>query len=139
MEIKVFLDSDVIISALLTPNGVSANVLEQQNIKRIITHISHQELETVAQRMNIPDINLTYLIKTYCDEQILKVNIAEFSPYTFDQFDTHIIAGAVQSHVKFLISYNIKHFNGEKIKEDFDILVMSPGQFLQWLRLNKSF
>jgi predicted nucleic acid-binding protein len=59
---------------------------------------------------------------------------SKYKNYVKDVNDAHIVAGAEKGKVRFLISYNIKDYNIEKINEDFGILVMRPAQFLQYLR-----
>lgn len=58
----------------------------------------------------------------------------DFKDYTWDPDDAHIVAGAAEAKTKFLLTYNIRHFNIQKIKEDFDITVLTPAQYLQYLR-----
>ena len=58
----------------------------------------------------------------------------EYKEYVSDIHDAHIVSGAKEAKVRFLISYNLKDYNLEKIKQDLNILVMSPGQFIQYLR-----
>lgn len=44
------------------------------------------------------------------------------------------MAGAVEIKAKFLLTYNIRHFQRQKISEDFGIVVFTPAQYLQYLR-----
>ncbi len=48
--------------------------------------------------------------------------------------DAHIVLGAKQAKGKFLVTYNIKHFLVEKIREDVGIIVLTPAFLLQYLR-----
>lgn len=57
-----------------------------------------------------------------------------FGDYVIDLNDAHIIAGANKAKVRFLISYNTKHFQIDKIKQNFNIIVTTPANFLQYLR-----
>ena len=57
-----------------------------------------------------------------------------YKDYVEDLNDAHIVAGAAESKAHFLITYNIRDFKIEKIKKDFDIIVLTPGMFLQYLR-----
>lgn len=64
----------------------------------------------------------------------LKTIKQQYREYVTDINDAHIVAGAHVAKVGFLITYNLKHFRIEKIKNDFAILVMTPALFLQYLR-----
>lgn len=54
--------------------------------------------------------------------------------YVYDIDDSHIVMGAQKSNSKFLLTYNIKDYNIDLIKKDFDIIVFKPGIFIQYLR-----
>ena len=59
-----------------------------------------------------------------------------YGGYVSDIKDIHIVAGAVISKADFLISYNLKHYHQDKIKQDFKIILLTPARFLQYLRSN---
>lgn len=61
----------------------------------------------------------------------------EYAKYVNDPTDAHIVAGAVNSKSRFLTTYNLKDFKIELIKREFDIIVLSPGTLLQYLRSKK--
>ena len=63
----------------------------------------------------------------------------QYSKYVLDEHDSHVIAGAIEVNAKFLITYNLKHYNIDKIKADFGIVVLKPGNFLQYLRSKDKF
>lgn len=136
MAIKVFLDSDVIISSLLSTSGAAHQLLENTSIKFIVSDISVKELKIVATRLNISADRLIKLIDNYC--QVIKLKTSSRQPayqdYVLHQGDSHIVSGAHQAKVDFLVSYNTKHFKINKINRDFDITTLSPGHFLQYLR-----
>ena len=129
----IFLDSDVIISSLISQKGAAYFLVnEPTKSTKFISSLSYKELCIVIKRL---DLSRNKLDK--CLSKIEKISItksAKFDNYVFDLFDAHIVAGAVKSQSRFLISYNVRHFDVEKIKRDFNILVYSPGQFLQYLR-----
>ena len=58
----------------------------------------------------------------------------EYGNYITDINDAHIVAGAHSARVKYMISYNLKHFKTDKIKDELDILLLTPALFLQYLR-----
>ena len=134
----VFVDSDVVVSSLISHTGAAYLLLTQSLIKPIITTLSLQELQRVVVRLNIAPQLLEELVRTHCTvitlEEPMEDLQKQYEHYVFDPFDAHIVAGAKRADVRFLISYNLKHFNIDKIKEDLDIRVMTPGTFLQYLR-----
>jgi predicted nucleic acid-binding protein len=137
-NIRVFIDSDVVVSSLISTTGAAYLLLNQSEITPIISSISYQELEIVVKRMNIETQKLEKLVqKRFEFLKITKkpeVIKREYKNYVTDLNDAHIIAGAHAAKVKFLISYNLRHFKKDKIKENFDILLMTPALFLQYLR-----
>ena len=126
---KVFIDSDVVISSLISNTGAAAQLLNtDSNLVKIISNFSQKELKIVMARIKI-DKPLPLL-------EIINIkNIKKYSVYSTDPFDAHIVAGADQSKSRFLITYNLKHYKIDKIKQDLNIIVMTPGTFLQYLRL----
>lgn len=135
---KVFVDSDVIISSLISEKGAAYLLLNKQKLKFFISNISKRELEKVAGRLDIEQNYLHDLIKKRLKVISLKEEISkikkEFKNYTTDVDDTHIVAGAASAKAKFLLTYNLRHFQRQKIKADLGIMVLTPAQYLQYLR-----
>lgn len=135
---KVFIDSDVIISSLISSSGAASILLHQKDIIPIISPHSQSELDIVVKRMNL-DLDLfgqlaqNRLKIIPLTKKIDELKL-EYQPYVTDINDAHIVAGAHAAGVKYLITYNLKHFQVEKIKNQLNILTMSPAQFLQYLR-----
>lgn len=139
---KIFIDSDVVISSLISSLGAAYFLLnEAEELESYISNISQKELSEVADRLKISQEKLKDLLKRRFKKihiKEIKEDLAEiklnYSEYTTDPDDTHIVAGAKEAKVNFLISYNTKHFKVDKIKQDFNIVVMTPAIFLQYLR-----
>lgn len=135
---QIYIDSDVVISSLISTNGASYFLVHHRNIISYVSSYSIKELTIVCKRLNIEEEKLMMLIKKRLKVNKMKEPIKKikekYKQYTHDINDAHIVAGAVKAEVKFLISYNIKHFNVEKIRRDFEIKVTTPGNFLQYLR-----
>lgn len=133
-----FVDSDVIISSLLSTKGASFFLLNQTKSQFFISSLSVKELAVVVKRLDIEKHKLDALVGKRLKTVVLKETKQKiekkYQPYVFDQNDAHIIAGAVASQAKFLLSYNLRHFKKEKIKEDFKIILLTPASFLQYLR-----
>lgn len=137
-KISVFVDSDVIISSLISPTGAAYILCRESELERYISNASKKELLTVVERLNIQKKELEELIANEC--KIVEVTkekeeiVRQFKDYTSDSNDCHIVAGAKKSKAKFLITYNVRHFKIDKIKKDFGIIVFRPAQLLQYLR-----
>ena len=133
---RIFVDSDVVISSLFSKTGAAYLLLHCSKITPIFSNISVKELKIVAKRLDIKENKLENLLHNKF--QIIKlkqpIKIKDFRGYVKDVNDIHIIVGAIMAKVSFLITYNMKHFEVEKIKRDYKIILMTPGNFLQYLR-----
>lgn len=137
-KIKVYFDSDVIISSLISDLGAAYILLKTSGIKPIISDLQKKELKTVAGRLKL-DLNK---LKSLIDEKLDMVKVKRgkfktgkrFLKYVLDPNDTHIVAGIAASGADFFVSYNQRHFLTDKIKTDFKVVSLTPGQLLQYLR-----
>jgi predicted nucleic acid-binding protein len=137
MRHRVYLDSDVIVSSLLSNTGAAYFLLHQSQQDLYISNYSKKELELVVNRLEISKNDLDQLIQTLSlvklDQSIDEIK-EQYKNYVVDPADAHIIAGAVAAGPRFLITYNLKHYRVELIKRDFNILILTPALFLQYLR-----
>jgi putative PIN family toxin of toxin-antitoxin system len=135
---KVYIDSDVIISSLISSVGAANLLINKTNINRYISNFSYKELDIVVDRLGLNKKKFEELIK----KNFLIIKLYEslqeikkkYSTYIYDPNDAHIIAGAFKAKTNFIISYNIKHFKIDKIKQDLNIIICKPAVFLQYLR-----
>ena len=140
MPQTIFVDSDVVISSLLSSKGAAYLLIHHTtDIKLFISTLSQKELEIVATRQDILLNELKLLLERRFNLLDLKHTTMdearkEYKDYVTDNNDAHIVVGAKEAKARFLITYNIKDFKIEKIKQDFNIIVMTPGQFMQYLR-----
>lgn len=137
-RIKVFFDSDVVISSFLSDRGAARVLLKIVTIERLITDLSQKEILRSTKKLSVSQENLNTHIRSHFKQTGLsekpKIIRDKYRNYVSDENDAHIVRGAIKSKAKFILTYNNKHFNQEKIKNDLDILVMTPGKFLQYLR-----
>lgn len=131
---RIFVDSDVIISSLLSSRGAAYILINTSDITRTISTSSLQELHIVCNRLHIPKSRLDALIEKKITVLSLRKKTKDYQAYVTDPHDAHIIEGAVAAKTSYLVSYNLKHFKSNRIKEKFGILVMTPALFLQYLR-----
>jgi predicted nucleic acid-binding protein len=135
---KIFVDSDVIISSLRSDAGAAYLLLHTDAITPLISSFSKQEILSVLERLHMDIAPFEQLVEKRV--QIVGLQTTEktiqknFKEYVIDRHDAHIVAGAKEGNVRFLITYNLKDFKIEKIKDAFGILILTPGQFLQYVR-----
>ena len=138
MKRKIFVDSDVVLSSLISSKGAAYFLLNKVDLNLFISNISIQELERGVNKLDLDKDQLTNLVRKRLKtvKFIKKSNKIkkDFRDYVFDEDDAHIVAGARKAKAKLILSYNIKDFNTSKLKEDFNIAVQTPAQFLQYLR-----
>lgn len=135
---RIFVDSDVIISSFMSQSGAAYFLLSTTSLQLFISSLSKKELETVVKRLGIKSNMLATLIKNNLKVTMLLESLPKikesFKQYVLDENDAHILAGAKAAKADFLITYNVKDFKIDKIKKDLGILTLTPGNFLQYLR-----
>lgn len=135
---RIFVDSDVIISSFMSQSGAAYFLLSTTSLQLFVSSLSKKELETVVKRLGIKSNMLAALIKNNLKVTMLLESLPQikesFKQYVLDENDAHILAGAKAAKADFLITYNIKDFKIDKIKKDLGILTLTPGNFLQYLR-----
>ncbi len=135
---ELFVDSDVVVSSLISKTGAAYLLLHADSVTPIISSLSQKEIEIVIERLHLERKDFEKLLKA----RLKKINISSthkqiqstFGKYVLDPYDAHIVMGAVQTKVRFLITYNLRHFKIDKMKQDHEIIVVTPGQFLQYVR-----
>ena len=106
---RVFIDSDVVISSLLPSSGAALLLLNQSTIKPVISSISFKELRIVINRISIEPEKLEVLIKNRFEvfpinKKLEKIK-EEYIQFVGDVSDAHIVAGAHEAKIKYIISY----------------------------------
>ena len=138
---RVFLDSDVVVSSLLSKKGASRVLIFKTPIlasQLYISNMSKKELKKVSMRLKIFESDLNGVLKRLKSINIGKDNNVlkrKYGKYVTDPNDAHIVGGAVQSRSKFLVTYNQKHYKTEVIKRELGIIILPPGKLLQYLGL----
>ena len=137
-KIKVFVDSDVIISSQISNLGAAYFLLNETDLQLYISNLSLVELIDVGKKLKIETRRLVSFVKKRFNQVNLKENSRElerqFNDYTKDPEDIHVVAGATLAGVDFLLTYNMKDYKIEKIKRDFNLICLRPAQLLQYLR-----
>lgn len=138
MAIKIFVDSDVVISSLISKKGAAYFLIHTAKLNLFVSDLSIMEMGIVSERLGLSEDKRSSLIRDKFKQVELKESVEkikkQFGGYVLDINDAHIVKGAQKAQVEFLISYNTKDFKADKIKKDFNIIVITPANFLQYLR-----
>ena len=127
MPIRIFVDSDVIISSLISRTGAAFLLMHDARIDRFISDVSFAELKRVVGVLHLSLKDLQKLVETQCNVVTIgesKRDVKRMTEFTRDMNDAHIVLGASKAKVKFLVTYNLKHYRIEKIREDLRIIVL---------------
>jgi predicted nucleic acid-binding protein len=113
--VRVFVDSDVIISSLISASGAAYALLhDTEQVELFISNFSIAELEKVISRLKLKIEGLQALTATSLNivsvSQSYEKVQQQFAYYVHDADDAHIVAGAKEAGSIFLVSYNIRHF-----------------------------
>ena len=135
---KLFVDSDVILSSVLSSKGAAYFLLNEVGLEFAISNVSLLEIERGIIKLSLGKNQLRRLVKNRLKLIELKDSTKRikkmFKNYVFDEDDAHVVAGAKRIKAKVILTYNLKHFNKQKINEDLGIVVLTPAQYLQYLR-----
>ena len=134
---RVFLDSNVIFSALYSPKGAPATIFRQFIDGKLTIVISQQVLEEVVQTLKekLPD-TIPYLRR-------LLINIPpeiceDPAPEEVNRWagvinadDAGIIAAAVASQPDYLVTGDKHFFSTHAIADESGLRIVTPGQFIR--------
>ena len=138
VKVKIFIDSDVIISSLLSQTGASNIIVNDTDLSAFISNFSYEELDRIVDKLGVDKNKLERLLKNKLKTVKIKLNkekiLDKFGNYTNDIKDAHIVAGTKTAKAKFLVTFNIKDYRIGKIQQELGIRVITPGGLMQYLR-----
>ena len=137
---KIVLDTDVIVAALRSPSGASAELLRRARREQITLAASvslFMEYEAVCTRpehlaascLNAQQIGL-FLDGLASLVQPVEVHFL-WRPQLSDPADELVLEAAVNASARALLTFNQKHFAG--VAHRFELEVITPGEFLRSL------
>ena len=144
MEVKswrVFLDSSVLISGIISQTGASSAILDLGEATEIIIILSKGvlvETDRVFEK-KFPNLigdfrnfikNLSPLIVNDASSE----EIREAERVISDKDDAPILAAAKKVNIHYLVSLDIKHFHRPKARAYFKNPIVTPAQFLTEFR-----
>lgn len=137
---KIVLDTDVIVAALRSPSGASAELLRRARRGQITLAASvslFMEYEAVCSRpehleasgLNARQLDL-FLDGLATIVQPVEVHFL-WRPQLRDPADELVLEATVNASARALLTFNQKHFAG--VANRFQIEVVTPGEFLRSL------
>lgn len=133
----VFVDTDVVISSLISQTGAAYLLLHKtQEVDFFLSNFSEVEIVRTVKRLelSLKDWSKNKDRFAYIKfARNIKIIREKYKMYTLDKDDAHVVAGAVAGKAHYLLTYNLKHYHVDKLKK-INILVLTPAQFLQYLR-----
>lgn len=135
---KIVLDTNVIVAALMSRNGISNALLvklfEMQEKINVVSNPLILEMEAVLKRDEnrarcggLEDSKIDSFIDDIClisDHQ--RINFL-WRPFLHDTQDDMVLETAFNAGAEIIVTYNLKDFKG--VEKYFDIRVMSPSEF----------
>jgi putative PIN family toxin of toxin-antitoxin system len=135
---RVILDTNVVVAALRSSRGASAQILRLVSVRECSIAISASlvfEYEEVLVRELVPAFvsleQVDQVIKFLCaigeQHDPSPVN----RPFLSDPDDDFLVDLAVSAGVEYVVTHNVRDLDGAK---DYGITAITPGQFLGLLR-----
>lgn len=138
---KIFIDTSVLIAAILKDSGASRFILElgREKLIKIILTDKIVEEASLNLRKKYGEKEFLELFKQLIG---LKENILTFrniiipaQAELIEAKDQHVLAAAIHCQADFLITLDKKHFFSEKLKKaNLPLKIILPGDFLKWFR-----
>jgi putative PIN family toxin of toxin-antitoxin system len=137
---KIVLDTDVIVAALRSPSGASAELLRRARQEQITLAASvslfmeYEAVCTRAEHLEASGLSARQL-DLFLDGLASIVQPVEvhflWRPQLRDPADELVLEAAVNASARALLTFNQKHFAG--VAKRFQIEVVTPGEFLRSL------
>ena len=137
---RVFLDTSVLVSGVLSRTGASAAIFDLGEAQQIVPIVSQQVL-VEADRTFL--VKFPHLIERYRKlmENLAPLLADDPAPHAIkeaalaiDLNDAPILAAAKQSKVEYLVTLNTKHFLTPKARAFYAAPIVTPGEFLTAFR-----
>ena len=137
--IKIFIDSSVIIAALISKTGASREVLIFRESSFFEGWISTKVIDEVTKVIERKSLILENDLKEILNVANLKVVkkldpflLLETSKWIKDKNDAHILAAAKQADVDIILTLDIRHFIKDlEVSKKSGLKIMTPGEFIK--------
>lgn len=132
--IRVVLDTNVLVAALLSRNGASYEILRrvglESGIQPCVSVPLVLEYESVLRRkFGIEDERIAPILDYLCAVGDRREIHFLWRPFLRDPGDEMVLELAVEARASMIVTHNIRDF--ERVEERFGIRVLGPGELLQ--------
>lgn len=136
---KIFLDSSVLIAAMLSPEGGSAKILMLCEADFFDGYISKEIINEVGQVLDrkLPEIknifqNLIKKTGLHIIKKLSRTELLKAKNWISDPKDVKVLAGAKKAKVDYLITLDIHDFIlDKKVAIKSGLKILTPADFLQ--------
>ncbi|MBI4227080.1 MAG: putative toxin-antitoxin system toxin component, PIN family [Candidatus Omnitrophica bacterium] len=137
---RVFLDTNVLVSGVLSRTGASAAILDLAEAEEILAVVSRQVL---VEADRVFSAKFPHLLERY---RLFIKNLAPLladdpTPHAvkeaaqaIDADDAPILAAAKHARVEYLVTLNTRHFHTEKARAYLPCPILTPLEFLTTFR-----
>ena len=137
---KVFLDTSVIVSAVMSPSGGARLLFHLSHVGAIQLLAGKRVLAEAEQvfRSKAPDL-LGLLAQLLDEANIEMVNnptskqLIEAASLISYAPDAHVLAEAISSHPDWFVSHDKEHFLDNPVLNDLPFHIGTPGDVITWL------
>jgi predicted nucleic acid-binding protein len=135
---RVFLDSNVILSGLLSERGAPRIILDLLSLRLpfLIGSTGRYNLIEIERNIKKKMPSLLFLYKTYLPKLNLKViplprpkEVRDFSGQIAEK-DVPVLISAIRSKADFLVTGDKQHFEKLKTPEKYLLRIVTPSEFL---------
>jgi len=136
--VRVFLDSNVILSGLLSERGAPRIILDLLSLRLpfLIGSTGRYNLIEIGRNLKNKMPSLLFLYKAYLPKLNLKViplprpeDIRDFSGQIAEK-DIPVLISAIRSKADFLVTGDKKHFGKMKELDKYPFHVLTPSEFI---------
>jgi predicted nucleic acid-binding protein len=136
--VRVFLDSNVILSGLLSERGAPRIILDLLSLRLpfLIGSTGRYNLIEIERNLKNKMPSLLFLYKAYLPKLNLKViplprpeDIRDFSGQIAEK-DIPVLISAIRSKVDFLVTGDKQHFGKMKELDKYPFHVVTPSEFI---------
>ena len=131
--IKIVIDTNVLVSAVLSPNGIPAKIMETVYSGEFEPIVTDEILEEYYCVLNYKKFGFSQKIVlqmlNFFKQFLLPLPPASLSVKCIDPDDTKFLAAAVTGDAEFLITGNRKHFP----KNISNLVITTPRDMFDWM------
>ena len=133
---NIFLDSSVVIAAVLSSTGGSFRLLREAHegrVRLVVNEYVFNEVERSLRRKYPETVERLQTLTSWCDLEVQpnppEEVVSEFLSVTHPE-DAPVIAGALHASADFLLTLDRKHLLTEKVLQaNLPFSVMTPREF----------